>query len=242
MKKSRLNNFVIDRLKSVEENIYDYKKTNNPKNLHHLRVDIKKIKTIYSFARKVHGIKRDALPLQPLFQKAGKIRELEINIQLLHGMPKPPKKWVDRLKTEKEMLILQFHKSSLNYLRSVKAHRKKISFPEKMTDEKALRKYFKKEKRNVDKLVPHLRKKMHGYRKKIKKLIYLYEALPSKLRKKTEWNEKRMEERQKKLGDWHDTYSAIDFISRSRSLKNKSSYISKLKRKEKRQFGSLFNN
>ena len=81
---------------------------------------------------------------------------------------------------------------------------------------------------------------MHRYRSKIKKLLFIYNALPNKIKKEIKLNELEIDKLQKMLGDWHDTYSAINFFSQEQFPMNTAEYILKLKAKEKRQFNALF--
>ena len=83
MKKNVLNSYVIDRLLSVEKNLSAYAKDKHPEHLHRLRVDIKKVKAVFSFVDKVYEEENDTNDLKTMFDDAGKIREIEINIQLL---------------------------------------------------------------------------------------------------------------------------------------------------------------
>ncbi len=83
---------------------------------------------------------------------------------------------------------------------------------------------------------------MHKYRKKIKGIIYVYNALPIKIQKKLEIDVAVFNKQQEWVGEWHDTYAAINFLSLGHSSNQKSDYISNLKENEKRQFETLLVN
>lgn len=243
MERNLLNNYVLDRFKSIEQNLSAYTKDKKPEFLHRLRVEIKKIKAVFSFAEYIYKQKHDATKLKPLFLKAGKIREMQINIHLLSAVPLPPKRLVTQLKKKETILIQQFIKNSSRYILLIKDFRKKACLPEILRSKKTIIKYFKKEREKANKTLQDIdREGMHEYRKKIKKMMYIYSALPKRMQKKIELNEAEINKQQKKLGDWHDTYSAINFFSHAHFPMQTSELILKLQKKEKRQFNTLLIN
>ncbi len=80
---------------------------------------------------------------------------------------------------------------------------------------------------------------LHKYRSKIKKLMYVYCALPKKIKKELEFNDVKINRQQEELGDWHDTYSVISFLSQEHFTTKTNEHLIKLKEKEKRQFNLL---
>jgi CHAD domain-containing protein len=239
MKKNLLNIYIVNRLRSVEQNLSNYKKDKNPENLHRLRVDIKKIKAIFSFAENAYKEKYDTPKLKPLFQQAGKIREIEINIRLLPAFQSTPKRIIDQLKKKKKILIQQFIKNISSNIKLIKDYSKEVSLPAKLPHTKVIKKYFKKEEQKANKILSGTREDIHTYRIKIKKLMHLYNALPERIQKKIKWDKEKISEQLKKLGNWHDTYSAITFFSHLHFPKKSTEFIIKLKEKEKRQFDAL---
>jgi len=232
---------VFNLLKSIEQNLLIYKKYKHPHCLHHLRVDIKKIKAVFSFAESVYKKKYSTTKLKPLFNKTGEIREIQINIHLLSEFPHPPERIITELKKKENLLIEQFLKHGSRYIWRIKNFRKNVCLPEILPDKITITKYFNKEKQKSNKkLVSKNREDVHRYRTKIKKIMYVYIALPRRIKKEIELNEVEINKLQEKLGDWHDTYSAINFLSNEHFPINTSEYILKLKEKENRQFNALF--
>lgn len=243
MEKNLLNNYVHTLLESLEQNLSAYTKVKKPEHLHSLRVDIKKIIAIFSFAENIYKEKHHATRLKPLFHKAGKIREMHINIHLLRAAPHPPERLITRLKKKENILIQQFIKKGPRYIMNIKAFREKVCLPEILRSKKTIIKYFDKQRRKANKIIQHNdREGMHRYRKRIKKIMYLYNALPERMQSKIDLNEAEINKQQKKLGDWHDTYSALNYFSHEHFLIQTSAYILKLKEKEKRQYNTLLIN
>jgi CHAD domain-containing protein len=243
MEKNLLNNYVLESLESLEQNLTTYTKDKNPESLLHLRVDIKKIKAVFSFAEIIYKEKYDTKKLKLLFSRAGKIREMHINIHLLSTFPHPLEKLINHLRKKENILIEQFIKNGPRFEMLVKDFRKKTFFPELLPSKKIIIKYFKNEKKKANKI---LRKKdrecMHAYRKKIKRMMYIYNSLPQRMQKAIELNKTEINKIQKKLGNWHDTYSAINYLSHAQFPIKPSKHILKLKEKEERQFNTLLIN
>jgi CHAD domain-containing protein len=242
MKNSLFNNYLLNLLDSLEQNLSAYTKEKNPESIHCLRLDIKKIKAVLSFAEYIYKEKCDATRLNPLFHKAGEIREMHLNIHLLSLVPHPPQRLITQLKNKENVLIQQFIENGSEYITLIKDFSSKICFLKIQRSKKTIIKHFKKEQKKAKKILQHKdRESMHGYRKKIKKIIYIYNVLPEKMQNKINLKEAKIDKQQKKLGEWHDTYAAIQFLSHEDLPLKTSAYILKLKEDEKRQFKDLLN-
>jgi len=206
-------------------------------------VDIKKIKAVFSFSENVYKEKYNTATLKPLFNKAGKIREIQIIIQLLGLFPHPPEKLIVQLKKKENSLTQQFIKCGSRYVRQIKKFRKSVCLPKILPNKITINKYFKKEKKKANKKLKNKnRKDLHRYRAKIKNLMYVYNVLPKKTQKEIELNEAEINKQQEKLGDWHDTYSTIKFLSHENFPVKTVENTVQLKEQEKRQFKALLKN
>lgn len=241
MEKNILNNYITKRLNSIEQNLFAYAKNLKPAYLHRLRVDIKKISAVISFAGKVYNKKYNADILKPLFHKAGRIREIQVIIRLLNAFPKPPERLITLLKKKENKLAQQFIKNEFRYKRQLTSFHKKNGLPETLPHKKTIESYFKKAEIKTKKLVRNKdRESLHQFRMKLKKLNYIYNALPQTLLKKITFNEEEIKKKQEMLGKWHDIYSAITFLSHERIPKKSVQSILKMKVKEKKQFEAFF--
>jgi len=242
MKKNHLNNYVNHQLDSIEQQLIIYALTKEPECLHQLRVDIKKIKAIYSFANAVFEKKYKLTKLKQLFDKAGVIREIQIHIQQIELLLTPPRKVIKELKKKEASLILQFIKSLNQNLKIIYNFHKNSYLPNKLPNEKVIVRYFNKENKSATiKLKNAERDELHKYRTKIKKLMYLYNFLPSKTQKKIEFNKVKVKRQQEQLGDWHDNYATINYLSRIKLPMTSSKHVLKLKEKEEKQFITISN-
>lgn len=240
MKKDLLHHFSDIHLKSIERHLGAYLKDKRPQRLHKLRIDIKKIRSVFHFVEKTNKIKYPDNVLNPVFQNVGKLRELQIGIRLLNKLSHPPQKLITRLKKKEDDLKEQLIKLIPCYSKTVKSFRKKVILPSKFPNKKKTKSFFKKAFTSADKiLLNNDRRSVHHFRMKIKKIMYVYNILPHKLHKEIKLNTSEITKLQSKIGKWHDHYSALNFLRRQHFSGQISKYIAILKEKENRQFFSL---
>ncbi len=237
MKKDVLTSYVSDHLNSIEQNLSEFVKGRQSESLHRLRVDLKKINAVYSFATYVYKKKCSTAGLKPIFKDAGSIREVQVNIALLSSFPHPPKRLIAKLKKEEDTLTEAFIKDYSLHVKCLKDFRKKYSLPKKAIDNERIIKYFEKMKevsldgKDAD--------DMHKYRIRIKRMMHVYFMLPVKTQMKTNLNIESIEQLQQELGDWHDMHTAIHFLSGETVPKRAAEHILKLREEETVLFETL---
>lgn len=237
MKKNLLNSYVIKLLDSIEQQLSFYQKEKDPECLHRIRVEIKKIKAINSFARKIYEADFTAESLLPLFKNAGKIRETKLTIQLLQSLSPPPTKLISKAESQESVLVKQFLDFAPTFFQALSAYRKSLRFPEKIGEKKVIKGYFEKSKENALKILQVKdREGMHTYRRKIKNLVYIYDVLPKKLQKEIDLDKKLILKQQHQLGEWHDLYVAVQILSSLKISNGSQESIEKLKEDEKQKF------
>lgn len=243
MGKNFFNKYILKLLESIEQNLVSYMKVQEPESLHDLRVDIKKINAIFSFSKKIYNSKYQAILLKPLFKEAGKIREIQVNLKLLSAIPQLPERLTTRLRKNENILSQKFIKKGSQQIKVIKHFRKNIGLPKLQPSKMIIKKYLNKLKYKADIMLQNIdREYLHKYRKKIKKLIYIYNALPKRMQKKIEIDVAFINKQQQWVGDWHDTFAATNFLTLRHSTIQKSEYISNLKEIEKIQFNNLLLN
>ncbi len=240
MKKNLLNHYVNNQLNYIEQNLNQFNKVKKPECLHQLRISIKRIKAIISFAEDIFKENHSIAELKSLFNKAGKIRELQIHIHLLELFPNHPKKIIKELKQKEDILIQQFTKNCNRNIKSINNFREQSCLPDKLPNQKVIIKYFNVEKKSATNKIKKVdRDELHKYRIKIKKLMYVYNFLPKKTQKEIEFNKVKIKRQQEQLGDWHDNYATITYLSRIKLPITSSKHILKLKEKEEKQFNTI---
>lgn len=241
MKKDVLNKYISKHLSMLEHYLHTYVETGKAGPLHELRVEIKKIKAILGFAQNIYLKKYSCYKLKHLFDKAGKIREIQINCELIQDLPIPSSQAITRLKKKESILRNQFLEAVPRYENNIQSFRQQLILPEYLPDVQKIKDCFhQKEKMARNLLAMQEREQLHSYRTKIKKIMYVYESLPKKMRKQVNLDIAKINKQQKKLGNWHDTYAATTFLSSHNSPVKDPAFFSKLKEKEQKQFDSFF--
>jgi CHAD domain-containing protein len=185
MKSSALNNYIDKNFESLVHNLSAYIKDKKPENLHRLRLDIKKIRAVYSFAEYILKIQLDSTPLKRMFLKGGKLRDVGLHIHLLNALPHPPKNLIDQLKKKESLLTQEFVNNGPRYIRLIERLRKKTAVPRIELDKKTTIHYFNREEKKADLTLKNInREGLHGYRKRMKKIHYIYHSLPEKMQNK----------------------------------------------------------
>jgi CHAD domain-containing protein len=239
--KSYLGDKITTHLTSVEQHLNFFKKDKDPEHLHRLRVEIKKTNALFSFAEKTYKQKFKHKKLKAIFHNAGQIRELLIHIKLLNELDHLPERFTTRLKKNQKDLENIFIKNIPRYTDKVNNFRTETNLPKDLPAMSTIKKFFVKEVNKAHKKIPNKnRDDMHRFRMKIKKLMYAYKALPKNLQTEIKLDPVYIDKLQKKAGDWHDTYSALDFLSHEPSADQLTDHISKLRKKEKQQFKVLY--
>src|SRR5436189_6351529 len=85
-----LSAFIYNRLLSIAPLLHDYASTKEREQIHQVRVEIKKTRAVFSFLKKLEGERSYAKRiLEHLFNVAGSLRELQLNILLLESLDRP---------------------------------------------------------------------------------------------------------------------------------------------------------
>ena len=243
MKNDILNQYLIERLQSIERHLYAYKIDKVPERLHQLRVEIKKIKAVNAFAEFLFDEKVDSDKIKKVFDDAGDIRELQINTRILSKFPRVPESVIISLRKKERSLKSVFVKNIPSYVKDVKKILKNISLPSKLPAIKKMKGYFIEElNKALEELDTRDKKGLHKYRMRIKRMMYIYGALPSKVKGAIPLDKGKVDDLQLKVGAWHDTYMAISFLSDQAFAGKISKPLMKLKAKENRQFLRVMKN
>ncbi|WP_317897663.1 CHAD domain-containing protein [Aurantibacillus circumpalustris] len=240
-KKNVVNNYLDEQLGLIETWLNTFSQNRKPESLHALRVCIKKTKAILYFSETLFKKPFGKKKLDNLFHKAGTLRELYIIILLMQKSLPVSEKLTLPLMKKRTLLEQQFLEKIPRYIKEVRLFRKELSLPEKLPSKKVILSYFKKREKRADKKLHNRnRTTLHYYRRDIKKMMYVYEMLPKKLKKEIGLNKTKTDRLQEKIGLWHDTWTAFIFLSKQSFSKQIKNILSDLKEKEKKQFKKLF--
>jgi CHAD domain-containing protein len=208
LKKKRLQKFLIKRCQNICDHLQVFCTTNDPEELHQLRVEIKKINALIFLLHTCSPKRTEACKfIKKIFKQAGRIRCAQVNIQMMaeYGLENASFE-----KEQKEVIaneLQQFCAAAEHFQSKIIKEKKRLS--EKLfgiKDKKVLCFYQNKVQEmgfyfssafNTDRL--------HDTRKELKILLYLLDILPKRLVKQLNLNKDYLHELQNAIGRWHDS-------------------------------------
>lgn len=234
--------FISSRLNSIKRQLRRFEFDRKMERLHQIRVDIKKIRAILSFVEKVCFQKIETDHFNVLFKDAGEIRQYQITIELLESISFPPQNIIQNLKQKMDVQIKAFLIAIPSHLKLVNQVQENLFFDIHNPSEKTITNYLATRRKKANwSFNCHRRSKMHRFRKLLKKIMYVYGILPKKMKKHFDLKTGLINKVQNEVGEWHDTYAAIDFLILN-NANRKDNYIAALNELEAKQFDNLFTN
>lgn len=243
LKRERQFKYIIKYASAAKFHMDTFVKTQNAEELHKYRVEIKKIKAIVAFNKiKDKSVVAISLsvPANKAFQLAGEIRQFDIHLQIINKfnltepvlnarINKLRKLKISKLKT---FLVKQkeiFTKSDQNLIKHLK----------NFDNDKIIKKIEHKIAEIKHILIYQYKKpeQLHEARKQIKKLLYVEQILPRRIRIKLNLNLEYLDTLQHSIGEWHDLFVTENDL-RARSLKKDVSLM-KLKNAQRYQLKIL---
>jgi CHAD domain-containing protein len=241
MKHKILHLYVSKRLRLIENQLIEFSKEQKPELLHRVRVNIKIIKALFSFTKYVGKISNKTLELNSIFQDAGKIRELQSHIKLLHDLPESSGFIIPDMEKEADSLTDIFVKNIPGFVQKIEKFRHTHYVKKHFPGKKTIKNYFENQVRKTNKLNKNSdRKNLHDFRKKIKKIIYIFNFLSAKMQKATRLNKNKINDLQKNIGIWHDIHLTLTFLQ-NLNLQINPEYMHKLMALEKKLFSGVKN-
>ena len=208
--------------------------------LHRIRVAIKKIKSIFNFEKFVHQHKNQDRTINELFKKTGALRELNMHMQLTRGITKNNEPFIYPMLHQIDVLEKLFLKAVPKFISHIHCMRKQTKsrcFDVKI---KSLKAYFNTYRKIAMKHIKkHKKRDLHALRKTIKKIMYVYAFLPIAIQQQISLDYEKWSAVQSALGDWHDSYVARRYLTKSSFLHSSKQFFSVLKLHEKMAYKKL---
>jgi CHAD domain-containing protein len=194
----------------------------NIKDIHKLRVNIKKIKAVLNllcYCDKKFDHKKHYKIYGSLFKRAGKIREYQIEEGLIENYRIPHKdEYLSIIKGKQEKARKKFNslleKDLINHICHCEA---KISPHISSVKKKHLATYLKSKREKLGNAIPSEKLNeglLHKFRINLKDYFYILQLLKLTERKK-DTHYKDINDLQELLGRWHDLKTTIDELSKT---------------------------
>ena len=210
LKSKQLQKYFNKREDKMLHHLKSFKKKKDQEDLHRFRVEVKKVNALayllkhsankFDISDKIRTIKK-------MYNQAGIIRTAYVNMNILKNdkqKNRPFYKDQNRLAKEKSKeFISKAAKFSNNHKTTFDAIQKHL----KGVKNKFVLKLYKKELEKAAKISFNTSNPddLHKCRKKIKKLLYIYDVLSESLMKKINLNTVYLKKLEEKIGSWHDS-------------------------------------
>jgi CHAD domain-containing protein len=245
LKKGIQKKYFDKRWNSLFCHLTAFSDSQNPEELHKVRIEIKRISALFDFIVScMEGIQLSDHynPLRPIYKLAEPVRNAQIYLQIIDTYK------LNEIEFRKEQngeLLAQARHFNINYNQYISKIQDVYYFYSDLIsniEEKPVIKFYKK---NINKIVGFLsddnvESKLHDCRKRIKQLIYVYEILPENILKKLNADISGLVKLDEYIGKWHDIVSIYDLIN-GRINKNRETILKleDLRKKEMFNINSL---
>jgi len=222
LRKEHIRKYFFSKTASAIKHLEKFNKKAEPDELHHFRVDIKKLKAVLILVKSHHAnghLLKLFKPINQVFKKAGDIRTIDVNLDLISGFPDVKKNFVAKLQKQRKEKAKKFGNATKRNSEVLNDCCKKISESLFDIDERYIHRKFRKHTHKA--AVSFSRnqgdmEELHNNRKKIKMLIYTYEHFPDTISKKLNINKRYLTKVQSTIGDFHDRALARDILAVAR--------------------------
>ena len=215
----KLLGYSRSRFKSLTKLLEKSKEGLNPQSIHRIRLELKKIKSVYcllDFCVRRFNYSREYKPLRKMFRKAGDIRDYDVLHQLyVRYKIRNYSKNISEKTNKKNKRMAAFSQNAEGYIMDAEKQERRIKKYFKEFSSRDLEDYFLRiENKLSAKLFPQFREDdLHGLRKHCKEIIYLSEAGKDK---KQLVRIKLYDKLQDIIGQWHDKRVLIDSLLKSK--------------------------
>lgn len=227
----RLPGYCHSRFKSLHKQLEKCKVVLYPQTLHQIRIELKRIKTVYrllDFYIPRFKYSKEYKPLRKIFRQAGYIRNTDIlhQLHIKYKIKKQEKNMLEMIRKENKQ-IAEFRQNVAEYIKIIEKQEVRTKKYSKELNSRELRDYYvRKDNALHRKLSQRFNEdKLHALRKRCKEIIYLSKMGDDK---KSVGHLKLYMKLQDLIGQWRDKKILIESLKENNANANKKS-IPKLK-------------
>lgn len=212
-------------VKSATERLYAFSVTQDSEELHHLRIEIKKISALISllqFNTRSFDFSSCLNPVKTISQKAGEIRNIQLTLLTIMRYTDKKSPLYEAQQARLINLIKTFCSRTALYIKKIKKMQEVIL--KEICDVKncCILNWYEEELKKLTQFFARKfrQKYMHEGRKTLKKLLYVYAILYKPIQKKLKLDKHYLHKVEQTIGKWHDVTVSIKILTHSDSVNN----------------------
>lgn len=221
LKKKRTVKIIGKRFSTIRSHLRAFRKTQEPEELHKLRVEIKKLRAVLLLqldALDSGHLPGEFKPVKTLFKDAASVRTPHVNLQLLDKYKIPGDAFRRSQETALRKQSIKFRDNVDDYLDSLKPVKKKFLRKLKDIDDKYVQNMSATQLDQLSTLFSTRDpEQLHECRKKLKNLLYIHASLGKPLAVKLKFGKLYLTKLQELIGTWHDILDVQLLLAKTRS-------------------------
>lgn len=217
---SGLNNRIAEFLDAAKAYLDTYLTGRDPEDLHQMRLSLKRARALAWIHDKAGGhrdLRKQLKPWIRLYRLSGEVRDLEVQLKLLHALDAPPgtiARWEEMLARARDSFLHEARSGDGSLGKCTSAIRRHTCRLEATPARETVRQLWTTATRDLD---PANSLQWHDNRKRIKRLVYLDRQLPAMfhLLPLVPYSiGLRMDDLQDAIGKWHDVVIVLEAFDR----------------------------
>jgi CHAD domain-containing protein len=216
MKKKEELKYIDKEWKDMKASLEQYLINERPEDLHHFRVQVKKIRAfvILSDSAKHHPqLAKHFLAVRKIFKQAGEIRNAYINLELGKAYQINNEDFLNSQQMLFEEANKKFKLKGDKYLKQLKESHQRLNRKIRSISDWHINQYYLHQLHTIagSLIIPEFDDQLHESRKQIKILVHNHKIVHTALH--TGINGDYLNEVQTAIGDWHDSVLAAELLS-----------------------------
>ena len=211
MKKKDAQKYFDKQYESMRSCLDGFLQNRDQEELHRFRVQVKKLRAFMVLQPgKKSG--KQLKPIVQIFKKAGEIRNIFLNVQLVLEHAENNDAFILQQRHEMDALIASFKLNGIAFMEVVDGSRNTSLNSIDSVADLHINMFYQQQLHHIDTVFRHIifNDELHHCRKLLKQLTYNYKLVQPWLMVKL--NEDYLEEIQTAIGDWHDNILATDLF------------------------------
>jgi CHAD domain-containing protein len=202
----QIKKWTRKRFSILVQHIVYYGVLHQPDDLHEVRVQLKRLSALFFLCKKLGWKVTGEKAVRELFKHAGTIRSAHVHLAISEKWKMNDIPLADAQKTTIHTENELFSLKESYYISSMERICRKLCRNCRKISKRQWRRFFSAQIAILKTAFANQSDpdQLHDQRKRIKRLIYLMELLPSKAAKKANFQVKKMDQLQDKIGNWHD--------------------------------------